>query len=80
MSSRKRMSLRAQARMRRENRELRDRLARARREEQRSWLTFWASGDVQRTEVSTALRLGFTVEVALEGDGLRFIAVKRVSA
>lgn len=66
--TRKRMSLRAIARMKRENRELRDRLAVAYRVEQRTFMTRWTGVAKLCTEVQTIRKLGFVVEIVDDGD------------
>ena len=78
---RSRMSLRAIARMRRENRELRERLSVAKRVEQTTSLTSWTGVSKIHAEVKTATRLGFVVEVSASGDdGITTTAVRRVHA
>jgi hypothetical protein len=81
VSARKRMSLRAIARMKRENRELRERLSSATRRDEYHTLSTWTDfGQRKCDEVKTATKLGYTVEVYITGDSATFTAVKRVSA
>lgn len=79
--ARKRMSVRAIARMKRENRELHARLSSAKKIDQQTSLTAWTGLSRLHAEVKTARRLGFTVEVSESGDdGVTTTAVKRVYA
>lgn len=71
------MSLRAIARMKRENRELHAKLASAQRVEQRTYLTRYTGLARMAREIQTARRLGFTIECAEDGDDVAITAVKR---
>lgn len=81
MSARKRMSLRAIARMKRENRELKARLACAKVVGESRTLTRWSEPAQRvRDEIRTAGRLGFVIEATADDTSMTFTAVKRVSA
>lgn len=78
---RRRMSLRAIARLKRENRELLDKLGVAMRVVQRTPLSTWAGiGPRVRDEITTARRLGFVVEAHVSEENVVLTAVNRVQA
>lgn len=74
-------SVRAMRALRKENRELRDRLVWAKKVEDSRWLATFPKWDALTPYLRSASRLGFVVEISLADDEqLKFTAVRRVGA